>query len=76
LPQGEDCNDDDAAVHPGADEICNGVDDDCDGLVDEGCPNDGGEGCGCTAAPNSGSAWLFLLGLALLSRRKRKKQHS
>ena len=31
----EDCNDDDAAVFPGADELCNGVDDDCDGDTDE-----------------------------------------
>ncbi len=32
----EDCDDTDAAVNPGADEICaNGVDDDCDGDVDE-----------------------------------------
>ncbi|HEY6476429.1 MAG TPA: CotH kinase family protein [Polyangia bacterium] len=34
-----DCNDANAAVHPGAPEICgNGVDDDCNGLVDDGCP--------------------------------------
>ena len=31
----EDCDDADAAVHPGADELCNGIDDDCDGVVDE-----------------------------------------
>jgi hypothetical protein len=30
-----DCDDGDPAVHPGADELCNGVDDDCDDLVDE-----------------------------------------
>ena len=33
-----DCNDRDAAVSPGADEVCNGVDDDCDGQTDIGCP--------------------------------------
>jgi hypothetical protein len=35
----EDCDDNDASVHPWAVEKCNGVDDDCDGLVDEGNPN-------------------------------------
>lgn len=31
-----DCNDEDAAVNPGASEICNSVDDNCDGNIDEG----------------------------------------
>ncbi|MBI5548992.1 MAG: putative metal-binding motif-containing protein, partial [Deltaproteobacteria bacterium] len=35
---GADLLDDDASVHPGAAELCNGRDDDCDGEVDEGCP--------------------------------------
>ena len=33
-----DCDDADPAVYPGAEEACNGVDDDCDGGVDEGLP--------------------------------------
>lgn len=32
---GEDCDDDDPSVHPFADELCNGQDDDCDGQTDE-----------------------------------------
>ncbi len=31
-----DCDDGDAAVHPGATEVCNDVDDDCDGGIDVG----------------------------------------
>jgi hypothetical protein len=30
-----DCDDDDPDVHPGADETCNDIDDDCNGLTDE-----------------------------------------
>jgi len=35
-----DCNDNNAAANPGATEVCDGVDNDCDGEVDEGCPTD------------------------------------
>ena len=34
-PEDLDCNDADASIYPGADEICDLADNDCDGLVDE-----------------------------------------
>ncbi len=40
FPADVDCNDGDAAIFPGADELCNDVDDDCDGDVDE-APTEG-----------------------------------
>jgi hypothetical protein len=40
-----DSNDANAVVHPGATEVCNGIDDNCSGVVDEGNPG-GGLACG------------------------------
>jgi len=78
---GTDCDDTRAEVHPGAVESCNGLDDDCDGWLDESC--DSGDldgppgapwhpalraGCGCQsggAEPKTLVGLLGLLGLAV-----------
>jgi uncharacterized membrane protein len=35
---GNDCNDNNAAINPGAVEVCDGVDNNCNGQIDEGLP--------------------------------------
>ena len=54
---GTDCNDSDRHVYPGADERCNGTDDDCDDSIDEGVtdpeiwyPDADGDGAGVQGA--------------------------
>ena len=61
-----DCEDGDAAIHPGAAELCNGVDDDCDTLIDSADPDgpttstwyadDDGDGYGDAGAPTTDCA--------------------
>ena len=45
-----DCDDENAAVHPGADEVCDSLDNDCDGGLDEWPAGEGRACNGCTAS--------------------------
>jgi len=43
--KGGDCEDKNNQVHPDAAEICDGLDNNCDGLFNEGCDDDGDKHC-------------------------------
>ncbi|AKT37218.1 uncharacterized protein CMC5_013490 [Chondromyces crocatus] len=51
-----DCDDTRAGVKPGAIELCNGIDDDCDEVVDEGACS---AGCTGTVNPANGHSYTF-----------------
>jgi Cys-rich repeat protein len=57
---GEDCDDRDASVNPAASELCDGRDNDCDGLVDEGC------GQACTADADCAAGQVCWQGVCVL----------
>ncbi len=65
-----DCNDSDNNMYIGATELCDGKDNDCDGVIDEGCvgecligqtsscPNQTGVCAGSTRSCGSNGAWM------------------
>ena len=78
----EDCNDTDAEVFPGATEVCNSKDDDCDGVIDSNSCYEkaGGKGSGgssaCGGCSGAGGSLplsaVALLPIALVTVRRRR----
>ncbi|MDP7114622.1 MAG: putative metal-binding motif-containing protein [Myxococcota bacterium] len=67
-----DCDDTDPSIHPDQSEQCDGLDNDCDGWIDEGvaCP----QGCSCTDTGwTASSAVILVAPLVFTGRRLRRR---
>ena len=84
---GDDCDDEDPERGAFAPELCNGIDDDCDGEVDNGfemhdnvvdCEPSVAPGfsvpCACDSAPSPSVGWTALLLAGLSTRRRRRRR--
>ena len=76
-----DCDDDNGWIHPALPEVCDGLDNNCDGVVDEDCvevdiADIAKTECSCSAAGIHGAPWLWLSMLVSVMRRRRHSDHS
>ncbi len=75
----DDCDDSDAAVNTNATEICDTIDNNCDGVIDDvpdcetapGADDKDSSGCSCDAASGAPAGFVWMLMLALVIRRRR-----
>ena len=77
LDGGSDCNDNDATVFPGAAEVCDdGVDNDCDELLDKDDEECAGCSCEASIVPSSsgrGQGLLICLLVAMMASLRRRR---
>jgi MYXO-CTERM domain-containing protein len=76
IAEAGDCDDNLPTIHPESPEVCDGVDNDCDGTVDPGCATLGGEEpkkgrWSCATGSPAGAGGAALLLLAAIARRRR-----
>lgn len=70
--QSGDCQDQQSELFPGAEEVCDQRDNNCDAAIDEGdvcatpTPEDDAGGCGCTSVPTTSPSPVALLSLLFL----------
>jgi ASPIC and UnbV/FG-GAP-like repeat/Putative metal-binding motif/PKD domain len=53
-----DCNDIDSAINPNATELCDGIDNNCNGQIDEGFDQDGDGYTACSGDPDDGDSQI------------------
>jgi len=73
VEESHDCDDQDGNTYPGAQELCDGRDNDCNGLIDDGDPCSDYENAGPTPSANLVAALLLSAWMGVSAWRRRRK---